>query len=354
MTRFFKQRKIKATGAPLHSKSGVALIVVMWVLVIVSLIVSSFAFEMQMEAKIISVQRSRFQADQLALAGIELAKAMLLHEEDAFADEELIHEDPLLAAAVKIVDGIPVTIEEELGNGTIRVKIDFEKGRRNISKLTNEQWTELFIQTGVPSSEHDELLGCLKDWEDEGDLHELNGAEKDDSFYREKGYEPKNAPIDTIDELMLIKGWTKEIVYGTDPKDLEDTDEPMSGVARHLTTWGDGKVNPNSASREVLSSLYIDEFLIEEILEARLGLDGEAGTADDGITQKDLAALGLDSSLFSVKPEYVTVEAEGKVGEVTSQIFAVFKLGGEAPTPLFWNEGKRRDPANPKPVAELD
>ncbi len=319
-------------------KSGVALIVVMWVIVIVSLIVSSFAFEMQLEAKIISMQRKRFKADQLALSGIELAKAMLVFKEDPLEGDDVTYEDPWLTQAAKIKDGIPTTYSEELGGGTITLTIDFEKSRRNIRNLNTDQWHELFTQTGVPAADWDELLGCLTDWQDKNDLSQLNGAESNDSFYKERGYECKNGPIDTIDELLLIKGWTDEIVYGTATGAVEQTEYPMTGLAQHLTIWGDGKVNPNSATREVLSSLYLDEYTIDAILELRLGPDGEYGTEDDGLTQEDFNALGLDGSVFTLRPEYVTVTAEGTVGDVTRQIYSIFKLGEQELTPLFWSE----------------
>jgi general secretion pathway protein K len=323
---------------PKASRRGVALIVVMWIIVIVSLIVSSFAFEMNLEGKIISAQRKRFKADQLALSGIEMAKAMLAFEEDPLEGDEVVYDDPWLAQAAQITEGVPASFTQELDGGTISLKIDFEKGQLNIKNLDIDEWHELFTQTGVPSSEWDELLGCLTDWEDENDLSQLNGAESDDFFYRERGYECKNAPIDTIDELLLIKGWTEEIVYGTPTGEVADVEYPMTGVAQHLTIWGDGKINPNSASREVLSSLYIDEYVIDAIMELRLGPDGEPGTEDDGLTEEDFNSLGLDSSIFTLAPEYVKITSEGKVDNITSQIYSVFKLGEKEPTPLFWSE----------------
>ena len=321
-------------------KSGVALIVVMWVIVIISLVVSSFAFEMQLEARIITAQRKRFQADQLAQAGIELAKTMLSYKEDPFASEDAVIEDPYLKEAAKIAEGIPAQFSEELGNGIIRIQIDYEKGRRNISKLTPDEWRELFTQADIPTVDWDELLGCLKDWQDPGDEHGINGAESDDSFYRERGYECKNAPVDTVDELLLIKGWTEEVLYGTPEEDLDTVENPMRGVAQNLTTWGaDNKVNPNSASRDVLHSLYLSESLIEDIIEMRRGPDGDDGTEDDGLTEEDFAALGLSAEQFTLKPEYVTVTSEGEVGGVVSHIYSVFKLGKKEPSPLFWLEG---------------
>lgn len=315
-----------------------ALIVVMWVLVLVALIVSSFAFEMKLESQIITAQRKRLRADSLALSGIELAKVMLAFEEDPLEGDDILYDDPWLNQAVLLNEGVPVTVTEELNGGIIELQISFEEARRSIGSLSNDEWKELFEQTGVPSAYRDELLGCLKDWQDENDLHELNGAESDDSFYRERGYECKNAPIDTVDELLLIKGWTEDVVYGTPTNQLAETEYPMLGVADFLTTWGEGKVNPNSASEEVLRSMYLSEEVIEAVMEMRLGPDGEAGTEDDGLTEEDFNALGLDPEQFTLKPDFAEITSTGEVDGLKTSISSVFKLGEKEPSPLFWLE----------------
>ena len=223
---------------------------------------------------------------------------------------------------------MPANFNEKLGNGTIQVSINYEKGRRNIKNLNEnpDAWRELFASAGIPNVDWDELLACLKDWEDPGEEHGLNGAESDDSFYRERGYECKNAPIDTPED------------------DLEEPDSPIRGVAAHITAWGsDGKVNPNSATREVLQSLNLTEALIDDLIEMRRGPDGEDGTDDDGLTQEDLASLGIDVSIFTLDPEYVSVISEGEVGGIVSRIYAVFKIGEKEPSPLFWLEGSGKE-----------
>ena len=312
--------------------------VVLWILIIISLIVSMFAFEMQLEAKVLTLQRKRFKADQLALAGIELGKAMLAFKPEAGTPKDMVYEDPYLNEASKIAKGVPVDYSEDFGGGTMKLKIDYEKGRRNIRNMTRDDWRMLFEQAGIPNTRWDEMLDCLDDWQDEGDLHLLNGAESDDPFYRKRGYECKNAPVDTVDELLLIKNWGEEVLYGT-PSD-EKTDESITGIAKQLTTWGDGKINPNSASREVLNSLKIPADTIDAILEMRLGPDGKEGTVDDGISEADLASLGQD--IFSLSPDYVSVTAIGTVSNINSQISCIFafKLGEKQAVPLFWSEGK--------------
>jgi general secretion pathway protein K len=189
------------------------------------------------------------------------------------------------------------------------------------------------------------MRDCLTDWQDEGDLHQLNGAESDDPFYRNRGYECKNAPVDTVDELMLIKNWGEEVLYGA-PPGLE-TEEPITGIADQLTTWGGGKINPNSASPEVLNSLTIPDGTIDAILELRKGPDGIAGTDDDGITDEDFTAMGLDAGMFTLTPEYVRVTAIGNVGGIQSQISCIFKLGDKEPVPLFWTEGNKEEKGTP-------
>ena len=321
-----------------EKKRGSALVVVLWIIMIIALIVSAFSFEMQLEAKIITLQRKRFKADQLALAGIEMAKAMLAFKQSENTAGETVYQDPYMNEAAKITNGVPVNYTENLGGGEVTVKIDYEEGRRNIKMLTPEEWRMLFEQAGIPNSRWDEMLDCLVDWQDENDLHQLNGAESDDSFYIKRGYKCKNAPVDTVEELMLIKNWDQEVLYGTPPG--EKTDEPMTGIASLLTTWGDGRVNPNSAGTNVLKSLPISDTKIDFILEGQNGLDGKAGTADDGITPEDLAALGGDAALFTLKPDYVKVTSIGTVAGVQSQISCIFKLGEKAAVPLFWLEGK--------------
>jgi hypothetical protein len=320
-------------------KSGSALIVVLWILIIVALIVSSFAFEMRLEAKIITLQRKRFKADQLALAGIEVAKAMMVFKDkENTTSEKVTYEDAYRTEAVKIAEGIPVNYSETLGGGTVNLRIESEKGRRNIQKLSRDEWKLIFEQAGIPNTRWDPMLDCLEDWQDENDEHRLNGAESDDPFYKKRGYECKNAPVDMVDELLLIKNWNEEILYGTQADVI--TDERITGIADQLTTWGDGKINPNSASTNVLNSLAISDAQIDAILEMRLGMDGKPDTADDGITQEDMTAMGLDGGIFTLAPEYVAVTSTGEAGGVRSTISCIFKLGEKEAVPLFWLEGK--------------
>jgi hypothetical protein len=173
--------------------------------------------------------------------------------------------------------------------------------------------------------------------DDAGDEHRLNGAEEGDAFYKEQGYKPKNAPLDTVDELLLIKGFTPEIVYGGPPKDPKG--EPLRGIAHLLTTFGDGKVNVNTASREVLLTLtagngkMMDEWVVNDLLKYRLGDDGIPNTKDDGFAsvQEAIGKSGMDPALagkISVSDrQFVRVVSIGENRGVKNGVWAVFEVG---------------------------
>jgi general secretion pathway protein K len=330
------------------SRRGSALIITLWVLIVLSLLMGTFAFDMTIEAGIASYARRRVKAQHLAKAGVEYSKALLLKKVQKTQDGELILEDDddemMATAAVNLSRGVGVSgLERELGEGTFSVDILPEEGRRNVNRLTDRDWEEILDQSGIPEEKWAELVDCFNDWVDEGDEHRLNGAESEDKFYKELGYKCKNGPLDTVDELLLIKGFTHSVVFGGP---AEDEDEPpYRGIAQVLTTWGDGKVNVNTAGRDVLMTLPdIPEEVVEDILRERAGVDGEMGTVDDGFENIDevISKTGLPQTLrdqiTTVERKYLRVISIGEVKNVKYGIWAVMLATQNKVIPVFWRE----------------
>jgi general secretion pathway protein K len=331
-----------------NPKSGSALIIALWVLIILSLLVGSFAFEMNIESGITSYYRKRMKTQYLSRAGIEYAKLMIGKSfkakkegpEEGEDEETYIH-------ALNLQKGNPVSgLTQELGDGRFVVDILPEQGRRNVNTLTDDDWEEVLDQGNVPQDMWPELIDCFQDYTDEGDEHQLNGAESDDAFYMERNYECKNAPLDTVDELAMIKGFTQAIVFGGPSE--EKGGDPYPGIAQLLTTWGDGKVNVNTASREVLLTLGLEDFDVDDIIKGRAGVDEELGTKDDGWESVDevMAKLGLSGKdaeavqgrLTTTERTFVRVISKGEVEGVRSGIWAVFQADASSVIPLFWRE----------------
>ncbi len=344
--RGFSASRVRAAA----SRSGAALIISLWTVLILSLMVAGLAYEMRIQSGITSFSRKRLKAQVAARGGAEYAKFLLAKSFDASSFEEAdLERESFRILSKNLERGISVTgIEVEMGESTAKVDILPEAGRRNVNHLQDEDWEELLDQAGVPEELWPELIDCFMDFTDADDLHRLHGAEKDDAFYKDRGYAPKDAPLDTIDELLLIKGFTPEIVYGGPPPDPRG--EPLRGIAHLLTTFGeDGKVNVNTASREVLLTLTaggrtLSEFDVEAILGHRLGEDGIPNTIDDGFqsVQDVISKTGIDAAFadkISVSDRtYVRVISIGENHGVRMGVWAVFEVARNRVTPLYWRE----------------
>ncbi len=331
-------------------EKGSALIVALWVIVLLSLLVASFAFDMKVELEITSFYRNRLKAQYVAQGGMELAKVIIKQSTkvDEALEEEFFHEDEQIAlGAVNLSRGTAMrNLKREIGEGTLTLTIEPEEGRRNINLLVDDydDWEEILDQAGVPQELWPELIHTFWDFIEPGDTRRLHGAEPDDPWYTRRGYEAKGAELDTIDELLLVKGFTEEIVYGSPPG--TPADESMRGIASWLTTWTtDNRVNVNTASREVLLTISgIDEFVVDAIIEHRVGLDGIAGTREDGFESVDevIALTGMRADLrdrIRVRDvDFYRITSIGEVRGVRRGAWAVMRVENGDVTPVFWRE----------------
>ena len=321
-----------------HSREGAALLVALWVLIILSLIVGSFAFEVQLESMLVSYKRKKFRAEMMAYSGLEYARAILDKRSEAKELEiEDMGEDEngFMQAALYIKRGLPTTSEIELGDGKFSVTLASAEAGRNINLLTRDEWLNILEMANVSSTEWDTMIDCLEDWVDERDLHGLNGAESDDPFYEELGYPVKNGPLDSVEELLLIKGWGPDILYG---KEADEDTDAIFGIADILTVWGDGKVNLNSADiNTLLSFAEFEDWELESVMEAVKGEDEIHGTLDDGI--KSLGEIGADPNKFKLQSDFVKVTSVGDMYGNQYQIDCIFFLGGNDAVVVFWQEG---------------
>lgn len=105
--------------------------------------------------------------------------------------------------------------------------------------------------------EIDALLDSIIDWLDPDDQESLHGAES--GYYQSlaQSYGCRNGPVQYIEELLLIKGMTPALLFGT---------AATSGLADFITVFGDGgTININTAPPEII--VAFNDQLSEEMLE---------------------------------------------------------------------------------------
>ena len=117
----------------------------------------------------------------------------------------------------------------------------------------------------------------------------------------------------------------------------------IAGIEGMLTTYGDGKVNIQSAPYDVLRTLPgVDDILARAIMEERDAVD-ENGDPDPFKSADDLFARidGLDpaiSSRITVASSFFRVTSTGRAGNVEHRIWGVAYADGNRLRFLRWVE----------------
>ena len=340
-------------------EAGSALVVVLWVVGLLSLFVTAFAFDMHIESRITSSWRKKLKAEYLARAGFELACMTLQETADPDVNNTDISiylakgsDEKVRGGAISLARGGVAELTRPLGEGTVSLHVRPENARIDLNSLidvndrnkTCANWEPLFEAAGVPWEDCDALIDCLLDWVDTDDLTHLNGVESEYYESLDVPYRAKNAPLDTVDELALVKGFDAA---------LPDSDVTIyQALAGFLTTYGgddqNQKININAADGNTLMGfLNIDATLAEEIIAERDGPDLLPGT-DDDVPFKDMADLqgripGLTpaaSERIDFKPTgRFFILARGKAGDVEHAIACVVLLANKRLTVLHWIEG---------------
>jgi general secretion pathway protein K len=321
---------------PVRERSGVAIVIVLWVVLVLSLLISGFAFTMHVETQVASFARKELKAEMLARSGIEVARMQLILDQQSPTDAGF---DALNQAwATGVANGNEeMYVNHELGDGVYNVKITDEESKIPINRATDLQLKRLLSLLGVDPFDGDVIVDSILDWIDTDDLTRLNGAESDYYQSLSPSYSAKDAPMDRIEELLLVRGVTPELFHGLP---VADNEPAQPGLAELCTTMSSGRVNVNTASAIVLQALLnIDDQEVQTILSRRDGPDGVPGTDDDQpfrTTGEFFALIGnLDpatreqaQSLVDVNSSFFTVKSIGEVGGVKRTLIATLRREG--------------------------
>ncbi len=224
----------------LHSQRGIALLVVLWILTILMVIVMSFSFMTRTETLTTSSFKGNIEKKFIAEGGIERA-IMEIFYRNLYKNQTV----ELEGREVWKIDGTPYS--GEAGNGSYTVKITDESGKVDINKASDVVLRNFFINYGLQEEDADTIADSILDWRDPDDLHRLHGAESDYYMSLPNPYKAKDARFDTLEEILLVKGVTPELTYGSGDK---------KGIMEFLTVNArDRRINVNAASKEVLTAV---------------------------------------------------------------------------------------------------
>lgn len=181
-------------------QQGIALILVLWVLILVTVATGAYALMARMDQleanQLLSGTQARFWAE----AGVNLA-ALALRE----PDEELR----------MVADGRPYA--QELEGVLIEVMARDERGKLDINVADEVTLYTLFTNHGLEPDASEALAAAVLDWRDGDEAERVNGAELE--TYLAFGYAvgPANRNFMMVEELLQVIGMPYELFRRLEP-----------------------------------------------------------------------------------------------------------------------------------------
>ncbi len=225
---------------------GVILIALLWILVALSAIALSFSRESFVEVAAARNSRDSACAYYVARAGMATAIYQLVQKQLMPRVQRLDIQGPPNPLDLGKCTG-------DFGDGSYDVEIQDESGKINLNFASEEQLRALTEVIGINKREGDIIVDSILDWKDVDNLHRLNGAEDDYYQTLTPPYHAKNGRMDTVEELLLVRGVTRDYYYGHMEKPPDSPAVFRYGLSRYVTVYSiSNRINVNYAPPEVL------------------------------------------------------------------------------------------------------
>jgi general secretion pathway protein K len=237
---------MKILNNMIKTQKGFALLLVMWVLTILMVIVLSFSSMARVETFSAMSFKEMTEKKFIAEAGIERGILELFYAINKDT-KDIPQKDSIIIDESDVWKTDGSAYRDKMGDGDYSVTIVDEGGKIDINTAPDIVLRNLFKSIGVQDEDVDAIVDSIMDWKDPDDLRRLSGVESDYYMSLPTPYKAKNANFDTVEELILVKGISPDILFGTDKK---------RGIIDYLTVHSkQRRINVNAAPKEVLMAI---------------------------------------------------------------------------------------------------
>lgn len=358
-----------ATGLTDHRsprRSGIVLVMVVVVVAIMALSSYGYTLMMQTESEATFLSGDRIQARLLVDSGVEHVRLFLAQGDEYIEQYGGIYDNPEWFQGIQVRDDedrrkagffsvlSPAISEEGVQSGS-RFGLQDESVRLNLNILT---LADAYVENGgrtllmaLPNMTED-VADSILDWIDDDDEAREYGCEFND-YYKglNPAYTPKNGPLDSVEELLLVRGVTPALLFGADANHngIIDLDEQQAageleenqvlGWANYLTLFskernytraGLQRININGSNLEQLyndlSSVMREEWAAYIVAYRLYGPYSPGDDEDtDGVITGDDLDLAAEGSFTFVQvldlvDTFVQVDSGGDTVVVKSPI----------------------------------
>jgi competence ComEA-like helix-hairpin-helix protein len=251
------------------------LVGLLWCLALLSVVVVGVLHTARMDLLVVKNYGDRVQAHYLALAGVERAKALLYHD-------YLTRQQTAKNHTGSLYDNAKDFENVSFGRGRIRVfrparsdeggglvfGISDEESRLNLNTASANELTNFDGLTP-------DIAASILAWRSDVNQGAAGGAEADYYEGLQPPYVPRNGPFQTVRELLLVRGVSRDLLLGGDvnQNDVLDsgagTEDDASapadgGWSAMLTVDSTGK-NLNAAGKARVNVQTADQTALEGV-----------------------------------------------------------------------------------------
>ena len=255
---------------PRQSRRGFAVLVALVAVAVLSMLAGALAIFMKVESQLAQNGNDNEELLWLGRAGVERACWILANEPPGPTSLQQIWaggggvgaetNGPLMGISL---DSFPV------GDGAVSLHLVEQESKINVNGADSQLLQQVLTSMGADAGVLSVVADSIQDWVDADNATRPAGAESDYYQGLTPPYYAKDAPIDDIEELQLIKGVTPEMFKGGPPPGGSSPfhhklgfgnapgQEPdyAFGLRDVLTPYSNGKINVNTADANVLTCI---------------------------------------------------------------------------------------------------
>jgi general secretion pathway protein K len=321
---------------------GFALILTLFVISLIVTFTLEFNRDMRAELDESANLSDGIKLSCIARSGFDGALAVLYEDEQSVdhLNEDWANLDVISSVSSSFFDegSFEVTIVEyQSGDHSGKIQIN-----KLVENNNYDDHQKALLRSFLESSEFgldtptvDGIIDAIKDWIDEDD-DETGVYGSENSYYQtlENPYSCRNGPLESLEDLLDVKGITPELFYG-------NKDEGTPGISNYLTVYGDdGRININIADPcgdgegcppplilRSLSDYILGTDMVEDWITYR---DDEENDLSNYANYPSLAQLSGESdarakALLATKGNYFQIISRGTKGNMTKQVTGTVK-----------------------------
>jgi len=313
-------------ASSLSAERGVALLMVLWIFLVLTVLVGEFSRGMRDDAVATRNLAEEIQARGVAMAAINLGIYRTLRARETDTEGETETETD--QAERWPPDG--TWHDGSYGGGRYSVRLIDEGGKIALNRADETLLRRVFANLEIDQDTQEFLTDAILDWRDQDSLVRLHGAEDDYYLGLPQPYATKNGPFDSVEELLLVRGMTRELVFGASASAAERRDQPSIPLKEIFSVFSKtANINVRTAPKAVLRALLGGaEEDVDDLIAARAGDPASALTLMRAKIGDPIIARRLVDAVASTLA--IDARAVMQDGQIQARVGAVVDITEDA------------------------